>query len=83
DIYESDREYFGYYSETDYKASYTDIETYNKASSEGIETVDKAQLKDTSEEVFDSDSEDEKQEKLLVLNMKLQFDTWEIAKKYL
>ncbi|CAG8780825.1 44200_t:CDS:2, partial [Gigaspora margarita] len=68
DIYESDKEYFGYHSETDYEASYTDIETYNEASGEGIETVDEAQPEDMNEEVYDSDSHDKKQEKILVLN---------------
>ncbi|CAG8834521.1 3201_t:CDS:1, partial [Gigaspora margarita] len=64
-IFEYDREYSSY-SETDNEALYTDIEVYNEALGEGIETVDETQLEDTNEEICDSDSEDKKeQEKIL------------------
>ncbi|CAG8848732.1 19103_t:CDS:1, partial [Gigaspora margarita] len=84
DIFEYDREYSSH-SETDNEALYTDIEVYNEALTEGIETVDETQLEDMNEEICDSDSEDEeKQKKILVLNVGMPpFDTWDIAEKYL
>ncbi|CAG8790302.1 26183_t:CDS:1, partial [Dentiscutata erythropus] len=41
DNYKYDREYFDY-SETDNEGLYADIEVYNEALAEGIETVDEA-----------------------------------------
>ncbi|CAG8809776.1 3782_t:CDS:2, partial [Gigaspora margarita] len=53
-IFEYDREYSSH-SEMDNEALYTDIEVYNEALGEGIETVDETQLEDTNEEICDSD----------------------------
>ncbi|CAG8707780.1 9125_t:CDS:2, partial [Racocetra fulgida] len=74
DIHEYDREYSDYHSETDNEALYMDIKIYNEALVEGIEIVDEAQPEDTNEEMYDNDSEGEEQEKILVLNTKMQFD---------